>query len=482
MIKLNRLHSINILENIYKYLLLLIFPIIRGLVTIQHGFSQWLSGAWFDIVIVSIIIAVGYIKWISFQYFVYNNALLIKKGIIFKKEEIVFFDDISSAIITYPFFYLPIRAVHLIIDTDCGKSKKFDVYLTLNQIDAMIIMNKVNKDIIDSDNLKKIYSPKILYIAILSLVTSNSTTGVLFLATLISQSGKILGQEIQNQIIDSLTNIAKFLAFGLPPTGAIITYIILIGWVVSFILNLLKNKGFTVSRINENITIKNGLVIKNFYRFTLKKINLIEVHQSLTTKFFGFLSIMIRISGYGKNKNELAIFIPSADKLEAMRNLNILIPEINIVKKQIKPKFKTFMRFMIPPLNLILAVFVIFIIILIVNPEFNQSITFIGIMAQIPCIWWLIVKITSFFHTGIGYKDNNYTLYSTYGYRILTRAVSKNKIVKLEFRQSMFQKMSDCCDVVVYVYSEKKYRIVIPNLNTEQAVEMFEFSKADFDL
>ena len=94
-------------------------------------------------------------------------------------------------------------------------------------------------------------------------------------------------------------------------------------------------------------------------------------------------------------------------------------------------------------------------------------------MAELPSLWWLLLKIVSFFHTGIGKKGDVYTFSYTYAFGIFTVAVPARRISKIMFRQSLFQKMADCCDVVIYSYAEGKKRLVVPNINTKDAHDMF---------
>ncbi len=62
----------------------------------------------------------------------------------------------------------------------------------------------------------------------------NTLTGVVFASTLISQSGNLLGKEFEDQLVVKLTDIARVLAFGLPPAAALLAYILLGGWLISF--------------------------------------------------------------------------------------------------------------------------------------------------------------------------------------------------------------------------------------------------------
>ena len=83
--KKRRSHLINILENTSRFLILLLLPLIRALFATQVGFYEWLSGAWFDLLVLGVIIALGVYGWYSYTYFVSKAGILIQKGIFFRK-------------------------------------------------------------------------------------------------------------------------------------------------------------------------------------------------------------------------------------------------------------------------------------------------------------------------------------------------------------------------------------------------------------
>lgn len=467
-------HPVNILENTSRFFLLLLLPVLRGLLLSRAGFAAWLAGAWFDLLIIFGILGLGFVKWYFSAYKTAENGIYIRRGILLKQNRFIPYARLATVTLEKPFYLMPFRAVHVKADTDAGNPAVPDFTITMRKNDALdlIACSQVPFQQ-DNKGLRRVYHPRGMYVAILSLLTSNTLTGVLFFSAFISQSGNLLGQEFEARIVDSLTSLAKLLAFGVPPVAAILAYIILGGWLISFVMNLIRHKGFTVVRKEDVLDITTGIFIPRRYSIAVKRVNLIEIHQSLTTKLFGFYSVFIHSSGYGKQKNELSVLIPAADEFEAHRNLKMLLPEIPLGRKQVGPKLRTLSRFLIPPLGFIFGFFAFFGLAYWLFESFREVILFVGIMAELPSLWWLLLKIVSFFHTGIGKKGDVYTFSYTYAFGIFTVAVPARRISKIMFRQSLFQKMADCCDVVIYSYAEGKKRLVVPNINTKDAHDMF---------
>lgn len=467
-------HPVNIFENTSRYWLLLLLPILRGLLFTRTGFSAWLRGAWFDLAVVCGIIGLGFVSWYFFQYRTTRDGIYMNKGILIKNIRFIPYNRISTITVETPFYLAPFGAVRLRADTDAGSPRTADFSITMRRDDASALIEESAVQSVADDALRRVYHPKSIHVAILSLITSNTLTGVLFFSTLISQSGNILGKGVEDQIVDHLTNLAKVLAFGIPPAAAILAYVLLGGWLLSFIMNLIRHSGFTVTRQADRLLIKTGVFIWRRYSINIDRINLVEIRQSLLTRLFGFYSVFIHSSGYGKQKNELSVLIPAAEQFETNRSLKLLLPEIPVGKKQVRPKLRVLSRFLIPPVTLILCFLAGFGICYWLFESFRSLLLFVGVMAEVPAVWWLLVKIASFFHTGIGRQGDVYTFSYTYAYAFFTAAVPKDRISKIILRQSLFQKMANCCDVIIYSNAEGQKRQVVPNIRTDEAAAILE--------
>ena len=96
-----------------------------------------------------------------------------------------------------------------------------------------------------------------------------------------------------------------------------------------------------------------------------------------------YYSVYINCAGYGKLKNGTSVLIPAAERREAMRNLNLLFPEIQFVKRDIKPKPVDFRRFIFIPTIIIVVFAVIIAGSYLFFPGFRGLILFVGIMIEI---------------------------------------------------------------------------------------------------
>lgn len=468
-----RPHPINILESTTKYFYLLLFPLLRGFLSFRGGLYAWLGGAWFDLLILSLILLMGVLRWAFTRYSFDENGIYLNRSFLLNQRCFLPYHRLTVVSAEIPLYFRPVQAVRLKADTDGGSQRKADFSLTLRKRDALALAEAAQTVFRANETIKKVYHPQWFYVAILSLITSNTLSGVLFVATFISQSGDLLGKEFEDQLLVTLTDLAQILAFGLPPAAALIAYILLGGWLISFLMTIIRHIHFHVFRQGKNLEIHTGVFTARHYSIHTERINLIELRQSMITKLLGFFTAFIHCSGYGKQKNELSVLIPAAEWREAGYSLKLLLPEIPIIKKKYKPRLRTLSRFLIPPISAILSVLVLFELPYLLFPSLRSVLLLIGLMAEIPAIWWLLVKLFSFFHTGIGKENEVYTFYYTRNYSFFTTSIPEQKISQVCFRQTLFQRTSHCCNVVIYSYSEGRRRLVVPNIAISDVDRIF---------
>ncbi|MCI8407215.1 MAG: PH domain-containing protein [Oscillospiraceae bacterium] len=468
-------HPVNILEQTSRFLALLLFPLLRALLSIFLSGGDlylWLRGAWFDICILLLILGMGFAGWFRCVYRLEENGLRVRKGLAVARYRYLPYRKLSVLSVERPWYLIPFRAIRVRADTDGGTAALADFEMTIWSRELEPLCRMANAPFVRESEIKRVYLPRNFYIAVLSFVASNTLTGVLFISTFISGAGKVLGDQVEDLMMQQLTELSRLLAFGIPPAAAALAIVILGGWLVSFLLNLVRHMLFSATRQGGSLHIRSGLLTRREYWLSVRRVNLIELQQTLMTKLFGLYAAFIHCSGYGKGKDELSVLMPAAAEEELERNLELLMPEIPLCGPEIRPRLKFLTRFLIPPLGWILAVTLLWIGAFRMFKPINEMILYVGLMAEVPCVWYLLVKLVSFFHTGIGLSKNAYTFRYTYGYRIKTVAVPRERIVRVAVTQSLFQVMSGCCNVVVHTVSEGRKRHVIPNLDLRQALEL----------
>lgn len=479
--KVYRAHPIMIAENMGKLLFLLIIPIFRGLISaFEGGFSEWLRGAWFDILTLTVIVIMAVIEWYCLEIDFDKEKLRVKSGIFYKKVRCIELKRVCAANITQPFYLKPIRAVHIVVDTLAGNSRNPDMDLTVSRALAERIISTQRLRRFDGGNMR-IYKPNTVNIAILSVMISNSLAGVLFLSTFISQAGKLLSTTITERLVGTFKYFAQTLAFGIPPAAAAFAYILLFGWLYSVLTNMIRYQNFAVSRKDDTLLISGGVITNRDYLIDVKCISYIDIRQTLMSRLFGVYSVFINVVGFSKKKDDLSAVMPAATHSGLKRYMQKILPEYHADERQLKPNAGAVFKFIIEPIWACVLVPVITALICFFFEEWRDVAVFVGAMLMMPAIWFLAVRLIDFFTSGISFDGEYYTLRYSKGMFLHTVIIPKDKIAYVDLRQSIIQKMDRKCDVKLRTVYESRMIHHIRNLDRQNVMDLCGFDMGCYD-
>lgn len=466
-----RNHPAFVLEGIYKLIPLLIFPLLRGFISaLGGGFYEWLGGAWVDISVLLVILALAILRWKFTLYAFDGENLTLKGGLVNFREKTIPIDRICSVTCETPWFFRPFSATRIRIDTMAGTDRRADVSLTLSTTTALNIMATINQRInAERITMRKNFSPRFLYIMIVSAFLSDSFAGAGFAAALVSRAGALVGEELESRVVDTLGDLVRLLSFGIPPTLSVIAIVILGGWLIGFAQNLIRHQGLTLCRNSNTLLVKGGKITPRTTMIRVSNINFINIKQGLFTKLLGVYTVFGHCVGVGKKKEDITTITPAGNRREIDESFFVLFPEFEREKITLRPNFLAVFRFIADPLwpcillPMANTVFVKYL------PSWNELLYFIGFMSCIPAYWWLTVRLVDFATSGIGANDKSVTLKYSRFLQLNTVVIPWQKIATVKLRQSPFQRLDGKCDVFVYTKGEKTYRHRVRNVDVKMA-------------
>lgn len=480
--KLKHFHVITVVSYTAKYMILLLLPITRALVFTNIGFVQWLKWAWLDVLIILLILAFGVFRFFLSGYILQSKGIVVKNGLFWRKQIFVPYKKTGIFFAETPLFFRMIGASNIYIDTDAGDKKHSDIKIIVKRKEIVAFENKISRVLPTQGSIKNTYHSKTWEVALLSIVFSNTLAGIVFTATFITFLGKIVGQDLNAVVLNSATKIADILALKIPPIASVTGAVLIGGWAISFLLNMFKNLKFVVCRHGKKVYISSGVFTKRRFLISVKRINYVRITQSVLTKFLKLYSGFIACNGYGKQKNEYPVIIPNGKKKHLKQEITLIFPEVDISENIVKPLKPFLFRFVILPINMILITTTLLIIALYKFKQFSDTVWFIGLMIMLPCIWFLVVKVVAFYHTGIGKNEHNFVLRYTDTFKIYTVLIPKEKIVKIEFSQTLLQKGNDGCDMKIYPFSEGNKPFIVTNMTKKEAKSLFVDVKSQINL
>lgn len=468
-------HPFSILLYLWRFLFLLIIPLARGFLSaVTGGLIAWLYGAWVDILIVGLIITLAYQKWAQFKYYMDKSGIYYTSGILFRSKTFIPMRSISTLSSLKAFWLRPLGVVKLRVDSIARDPAKADLEFYVRAEDAERMMGLRRAPAVERGGIAAEFHPNMLSIMFLSLFTSNSFIGIVFIAAFISQAGQILGTELSELLLTTFEQLSRKVAFGLPPVLAGVAVALLVGWLVAFTYNLLQAKNLYTRRTDATLHVGGGVLIEREYSLHLDDISFVDIRQSLLTRLLRLYSVFVNAVGFGKDKSDIAAIVPFSAKKRAFKMLSLLLPEYKAAPRQLKPNAGAIFKFIIDPLWPCALIPLATIVVSWFLPSWIMMIRFVGFMLLLPALWFLGVRLVDFFSSGVSRSGDYYTLRYSKFYYLHTAIFSKDKIALVNIRQSILQRGDKKCDLVVSTRAEGRSRHHIRNLDWDPCARIFD--------
>ncbi len=487
---LRRAHPLSIIRYLGRFLFLLVVPFLRGFLSaLTGGFIAWLSGAWIDLLVILSILALAYLKWYKFKYYMCKDLFYYTNGIVFYQQTCIPLTRISSFSTQKAFWLRPLRLTKIVIDTIALGTKNADLtFYVRDEEAARLLEQRLPQAEIQSGRLRE-FSPGICSLLFLSLFTSNSLLGVLLLSTFISQAGQLLGDELSYTLISSLESLSQKLAVELPsltyhltagmvvvkipPIAAGVALVLLAGWLVAFLVNLLQARKLSTRRTDSFLCLQAGTFVFKTFCIKLSDICFLDIRQSLVTRLFRLYSVYINAIGLGKEKSDIAAIIPFASRQRVFDQLTRLMPEYFPSPRTIRPNLAAIFKFILQPLLICALVPAVTFLGIFLLPRWDAIFYFAGFMGMLPAIWFLGVRIIDFCSSGVSKEGTIFTIRYSKLFHLHTVIFSEEQLMMVNIRQSILQRRRDKCDLLISTRAEGRYRHHLRNLDRKACIALF---------
>ncbi len=466
-----RQHPIAILQYTYRYLFLLLVPLFRGLLHIRtpQGLYYWVQGTWIDLTAVALLLILPLVAWCRHTYALTDREFIICRGIFWRRITAIPRRHVATLLVEQPFLLRPLQVVRLSIDTDAGGRRRADFRLTLHARHTAEILEQQP----DETHLPCfVYRAKIRRMLLLSLLSSNSLSGILLLALTFQRAGYLLGQGFQNRLLGDIEAAAESVKV-IPRTAALLAFALIGGWCVAAVGNLLRHTPFRVIRCEGTLTIRMGFINRREYACRISAVSYADMRQTLGSWLLRLHTVFVRCIGYGKAKNTLSVLLPFCREDTAKKELEQLFWEYRPSAISVRPAPFSLFRYCLFPLLCIVLLYPLSLAARPFFPDWNELIGYLTFMAYLPCLWLLAIRVIARYTAGISRKDGVITLRYARLFTLHTVVVPEDKLVIFAFRQSPFQRRGGRCTLLAYTYHEARQPHRVLNLPINEAMELF---------
>lgn len=471
----NKVHPYTIIEYLSKFMFLIIIPVVQRLLFKPQVFEERLYTLSIDIFIVIALVIYSIVEYKAIRYSINSRQICIKRGIIIKRKSVIPIDSIHSIMIKNLIIPSILGAIKLKINVPSGKGLHADINLTVRKKDVEKSVNSI----FPQDKLSVLYKASQTKILLMALSWSNAATGLLIASPFINKMGSILGQEISTRIYSTIDITVNLVYIGVPPVAAAVGYIFFAGWVVSFCVQALRYSNFKLKKFEDGIIISRGLISTSTMIIDIDSINSISIKQTLLMRIFKLYSAYINAIGSGSDKGDKSMLIAATSKESALGLLNKIFSVDFESDKKINPPKQALKGYVLMPV-LGLGLVVILSFMFANLGGYIKLIILADLLSLIIIGWWLAVRLIAYKISSVSVHGDTVLLNSYKRLSLIHTSIKLDKIQKIRVTQNPTQRLSDLCNMKIYIYSNRhEYFIIrrIPYSSVENIVENIENSQ-----
>ncbi len=461
--KTRREHPIAIPGHIPYYYLLLLLPLLRGAwyIRLPDGFPRWLRGTWFDGTVVIALLALSAIAWAKRTYDISEHRLRLCRGLFVRRTTLIPLRWVTTLTVERPLWMRPLRAVRVSADTDGGNHRLADVRLTVWRQHASLFLPESEDGVYLRAKAWRIW--------LLCLLSSDSLGGLLLLTAALRQSSVLLGEGIRNTVMYNLEAAADTLV-AIPRTAAVLILIVAVGWVTGTVRHLLRHLPFALCRREDTLTTYMGRITPRIHCCTVEAVNYVDIRQTLTAHLLKMYTVYISCTGYGKDKNTLAVVIPPHRR--PAEEWRLLFPRLRPCAVTLRPAKGAMLRYVRLPLILLVGLPLAGQAVGWLFPLWRELATYLSLLATLPCLWLGIVRIAACRIAGVGYGEGQYWLCYARRLSLHRVTVPENKVAAMHIRQSLWQRRRGVCDLRLYSNHEFRRPHKVRHLKYNEVKEL----------
>ena len=462
-------HPVTVIGNLWRVRYFIVIPVIRGFVSALGGggLAGWVAGAWLDILILLLMVGIAVLRWRSTRLWWDDKLLHIRSGLILRTHTVLPWKRIVTLGRADTYYLRPFGAIRLRVDTLGGRARTPDFTILLSRENAAAL----GRCQMGAPSRKTAFSPSTISILAQSLLSSNSIAGIVFAATFVSQSGRLLGDALTGEIVGVFEQAARTLALGIPPAAAALALLLLVGWAVSFLRTFCSYKDMQASVCDGRLRIKRGLISKREVSINCDEVGYLSLRQSLLMRSLGLCALYI--SAVGCAGRSAACLVPAAGSAACVSALRRFFPHLAPAPASVTPGGKGALRFIMAAVWPLVCIPLVCAALLWAVPDWRAFILFTGGMAMAPALYFFALRVTDFRTSGAGKKGDVYTLRYSKGFSLHTVVAQRAKIVQIQLRQSWFQRRTGRCDVIIHTKSQGRSLHLLRGLPLQKTRKLF---------
>lgn len=470
-----RAHPLMMAGLIKPLLFVLFFPALNALIDyLRLGKINGILGA--EIVAICIIIIFSALRCASFRLTLDGEKIRIRTGFLFVKRAEIKAQNLSSVQAERNIIDLLFGSVTFHINTEAGSHRRSDYYFKLHLSDA----NEISRHLY-SKKPELLESFSAVKVAIMAAATSSAFTGMVIGVPLINRAGKLLGIGLQDMLFAKINNVSSKFNNYFPPIVNTVSLILLLAYLCSFVYSFFKFVNFRLALSEDSIEVKTGLFVRKRTSFKKKAVNNVLIVQTPLMLLFKRFSMKVSVGGFGEQKGESQVIVPSGKREEIAHNFSTYFPFLTPNHRKINADRKNYIRdrFLLWPALYLLLLIAVSIIAVLYFTEFGRLIFFLSIVGCCIIFYYAYLCLFEYRHGTLILGDNSYVKSNRF-FRTCELYCPRDRIGQIKITRFPLDIAQNTCRVRLTVCSESADSLRVRHLNYGKVqAELYDFLKID---
>lgn len=428
------------LYDLRRWRVLLLLPLTRIVVSLFRGIPPTVYR--YELLLGGVPVVYALMKWWSCRYRLSTtpggqfHTIGVRQGIFVRRTLHISAEDAASVEVERtPLLWL-LGGRRILIST-AGLRRRADarLYLSAKQAGDLFCLTHRRYD----------YRAQRWPVLVMALTGSNAAVGLLTLAPVLRQSGKVLGEQVTRDVVGMVDRLVNM---GLPTALRIAGNVLVIGWGISVARNWLRFIGFRAQREASYLHLSSGLFTHRDVLIDRDKITALELRQTLTMRLFSLHTAIVTAAGYGRDIGTRPVLIPAARPRILGACLDRLLPDFPIHDCRLRPARRSRWRYTGAPLLFVSTGIVLWLL----GPWWRG----VALLWTAFGLWWLSVRWFGFVQAGFGCGNEGVSLCYSRGLALYRVYLRRDVIDCIAVTRSCYQRRSGTCTVTIRCFGEKK--------------------------
>ena len=462
-----RAHPLMSVKLMRPFLFVLVLPVIKG-VTEYVITGKAVGILTLEAAAVSLLAVFAAFSRRGFQISVDNGKIVIKNGILLRREAAISRQNLSSIGVSRNVFDLIFGSVSFKINTEAGRASKTDYSFKLYKEDAKELASLLYGE----EKRTEIRFPAVKT-ALQAAATSSATGGLTVGVPVINNAGKMLGIALNRMLFNGISRASQRFAGIFPPAVNFVTGLLVAGYAASFMITFFKMFGFRLKSGEESVETEFGFFARNRTVFKKSAIRDVCIEQTPVLRLFGMRSARAAVGGYGDKKGEKALLVPAARRERIAERLGELFPFVIEPRQCIRAErsLKTAARFLWPARVFAAADIVAVSALSLIFPAVSRFLVLLGLIFMVLAVYGGSVGLKSFREGGLSLTDGVYACGSRF---LLLRELycDYGDVGEITLKETPADRKAGTCKVKITMRSEGADSVTVKNVSRGQTLEV----------